>query len=122
MCIRDRLRTGKDFDGSASPLGDNVIATELAFKANTFFNTQLAGDHTLRNLGVKFHWFGSFNILDQYIPDQRRLQYTQLNSESSQPFLAAIGASNASQKSGSRYYGFLNDYVYTCLLYTSRCV
>lgn len=107
------LRTGKDFDGSASPLGDNVIATELAFKANTFFNTQLAGDHTLRNLGVKFHWFGSFNILDQYIPDQRRLQYTQLNSESSQPFLAAIGASNASQKSGSRYYGFLNDYVYT---------
>jgi len=104
------LRNGTDFDGAVN----NIYASELAFKANTFFNTQLSGDHNLPKLNSKFHWFGSFNILDQYIPDQRRLQYTQDDpSDPNSPFLAAIGGSNASQKSGSRYYGFLNDYVYT---------
>ena len=107
------LRTGKDFETNPPPIGDNVRATELAFKANTFFNTQLTGEHNLRNIDSKLHWFGSFNILDQYIPDQRRLQYNQANSDPSQPYRALISGSNASQKSGSRYFGFLNDYVYT---------
>ena len=108
------LRTGKDFENSTSLLGDNIRATELAFKANTFFNTQISGDHNLQKYNAKLHWFGSFNILDQYIPDQRRLQYVQDNPQDpSSPFLAAIGQSNSSQKSGSRYYGNLNDYIYT---------
>jgi len=103
------IRTGHDFDA-----GENIKATELAFKANTFFNTQVTGDHNIKNYGLKFHWFGSFNILDQYIPDQRRLQYIQENpADPNSGYIASIGASNASQKSGSRYYGFLNDYVYT---------
>ena len=105
------LRTGKDYEASAN--GDNIRATELAFKANTFFNTQLSGEHNIKKYETKLHWFGSFNILDQYIPDQRRLQYNQLNGDAAEPFLATIGGSNASQKSGSRYYGFLSDYVYT---------
>jgi hypothetical protein len=109
------LRTGKEFDGAINTvLGDNIKATELAFKANTFFTTQLSGDHNIRNIKAKLHWFGSFNILDQYIPDQRRLQYTQEDAANlGSPYLANIGGSNASQKSGSRYYGFLNDYIYT---------
>ena len=108
------LRTGKEFENTTTSLGDNIRATELAFKANTFFNTQLSGDHNLKKYNAKFNWFGSFNILDQYIPDQRRLQYTQDNpADPASPYLAAIGGSNASQKSGSRYYGFLNDYIYT---------
>lgn len=108
------LRTGIDYENPNTVGGDNIRASELAFKANTLFNTQLSGDHNLEQFNAKFHWFGSFNILDQYIPDQRRLQYIQENSlDPSSPFLAAIGGSNASQKSGSRYYGFLNDYIYT---------
>ncbi len=108
------LRSGKDFENTTSSLGDNIRATELAFKANTFFNTQLSGDHNLQSLNAKLHWFGSFNILDQYIPDQRRLQYIQNNPEdTNSPFLASIGQSNSSQKSGSRYYGYLSDYIYT---------
>ncbi len=109
------LREGKDFDGASNVvLGDNIKATELAFKANTFFNTQLTGDHNIKRYAAKFHWFGSFNILDQYIPDQRRLQFLQDDSNNpSSPYRAVIGGSNASQKSGSRYYGFLNDYIYT---------
>ncbi len=107
------LRTGKEFDNSISESGDNIRATELAFKANTFFNTQLSGDHNLTKLGAKFHWFGSFNILDQYIPDQRRLQYTQDVTLPGSPYLATIGQSGLSQKSGSRYFGYLNDYIYT---------
>lgn len=109
------LREGKDYDGAANVvLGDNIRASELAFKANTFFNTQLSGEHNIKKYGAKFNWFGSFNILDQYIPDQRRLQFLQDDSnDPSSPYRAVIGASNASQKSGSRYYGFLNDYIYT---------
>ncbi len=108
------VRRGKDFENTTSAIGDNIRATELAFKANTFFNTQVSGDHNLKPVNAKFHWFGSFNILDQYIPDQRRLQYIQDNPQDpASPFLAAIGQSNSSQKSGSRYFGYLNDYIYT---------
>ncbi len=107
------IRTGKDFE-SNSTTGDNVRASELAFKANTFFNTQLTGEHNIKKYDAKFHWFGSFNILDQYIPDQRRIQYNQDDpTDLNSPYSLLIGASKSSQKSGSRYYGFLNDYVYT---------
>ena len=106
------LRTGKDWE-SNSFVGDNIRATELAFKANTFFNTQISGDHNLQKYQAKLHWYGSFNILDQYIPDQRRLQYNQLDpTDANSPYIALISSSN-SQKSGSRYFGFLNDYIYT---------
>jgi outer membrane receptor protein involved in Fe transport len=107
------IRTGKDFE-SNSTIGDNIRATELAFKANTFFNSQLSGEHNIKKYGAKIHWFGSFNILDQYIPDQRRIQYNQDDpTDLTSPYSLLIGASKSSQKSGSRYYGFLNDYVYT---------
>ncbi len=104
-------RTGKDFEFDPF-LGENIRATELALKTNTFFNTSLSGDHNLVSLKAKFHWFGSFNILDQYIPDQRRIQYNQDPGDPAAPYKLLIGASQSSQKSGSRYYGFLNDYNY----------
>lgn len=103
------MRAGYDFDA-----GQGIKATELAFKANTFFNTQLSGEHNIKSYNTKLHWFGSFNILDQYIPDQRRLEYVQENpADPNSAYIAYVGQSNSSQKSGSRYYGFLNDYVYT---------
>lgn len=102
-------RAGYDFDA-----GEGIKATELAFKANTFFNTQITGDHNLAKYKARFHWFGSFNILDQYVPDQRRLEYIQEDpSNPNSNYIANIGGSNSSQKSGSRYYGFLSDYNYT---------
>lgn len=104
-------RTGKDFEFNSS-LGENIKATELALKSNTFFNTQLSGDHNFPALQSKLHWYGSFNILDQYIPDQRRLQYNQNPETPNAPYVALISTSKTSQKSGSRYYGFLNDYIY----------
>ncbi|MBK5271714.1 MAG: carboxypeptidase regulatory-like domain-containing protein, partial [Bacteroidia bacterium] len=109
------IRQGKEFtDATNTVVGDNVKASELAFKANTFFNTQVTGEHNIKRYNAKFHWYGSFNILDQYIPDQRRLQYVQDDpTNPATPYRAQLGSSNASQKSGSRYYGFLNDYIYT---------
>ena len=105
-------RRGKDFE--ADPInGENIKASELALKTNTFFNTQVSGDHNLPNTKTKLHWYGSFNILDQYIPDQRRLQYNQDHTLPGEPYLLLVGASKTSQKSGSRYFGFLNDYIYT---------
>jgi TonB-dependent receptor len=102
-------RTGKDFE--ADPVnGENIRATELAFKANTFYNTQLSGEHNLSSIATKLRWYGSFSILDQYIPDQRRIQYNQATAGG--PYSLLI-SNTRSQKSGSRYYGFLNDYVYT---------
>ena len=107
------LRTGKDYESGSASGGDNVRATELALKSNTFFNTQLTGDHNIPELKTKLRWYGSFNILDQYIPDQRRLQYNQSLAVAGSPYLALIGGSDQSQRSGSRYYGSLSDYNYT---------
>ncbi|MBS1742566.1 MAG: TonB-dependent receptor [Bacteroidetes bacterium] len=109
------VRTGVEYENAINPSGDGdkIKANELAFKASTFFNTQLSGDHNIKKYDAKLHWFGSFNILDQYIPDQRRLQYIQDVTLEGAPYLAAIRASNASQKSGSRYFGTLSDYIYT---------
>ena len=105
-------RTGKDFEND--PInGENIRATELAFKANTFYNVQLLGEHFLRKQKMKFSWFGSFNILDQYVPDQRRIQYNQNVIVPNSPYLLLISASKTSQKSGSRYFGTLSDYIYT---------
>lgn len=104
-------RTGKDFEFDPF-LGENIRATELALKTNTFFNTSLSGDHNLPKYKANFHWYGSFNILDQYIPDRRRIQYNQDPGIDGAPYKLLIGASQSSQKSGSRYYGFLNDYNY----------
>ncbi len=78
---------------------DNIRASELAFKANTFFNTQLSGDHNLQQVKAKLHWYGSFNILDQYVPDQRRIQYNQDDpSIANSPYSLLVGQSNSSQK------------------------
>ena len=108
------LRQGLDYEGRIAGTPDHIKATELAFKANTFFNTQVAGDHNIKKYEAKFHWYGSFNILDQYIPDQRRVQYVQDNpTVAGSPYIIFIPVSKSSQKNGSRYFGFLSDYVYT---------
>lgn len=104
-------KSGKDFDFIPGA-GANIKATELALKTNTFFNTSLDGEHNLNFINTRFHWYGSFNILDQYIPDQRRIEYIKDTAANAQ-YKLLIGASQSSQKSGSRYYGYLNDYNYT---------
>lgn len=108
------IRNGLDFEGRFAGTPDNIRATELAFKANTFFNTQLTGEHNIRKYSAKVNWYGSFNILDQYIPDQRRVQYVQADpTVANSPYIILIPVSKSSQKNGSRYFGYLNDYVYT---------
>ncbi|RYY88934.1 MAG: TonB-dependent receptor [Chitinophagaceae bacterium] len=93
--------------------GDQPIrGTELGLRQNVFFNTQLQGDHNLFGReGVKLQWRGGFNILDQYIPDQRRLMYVENNNAGNKEWLALIGGGN-SQKSGSRFFSMLSDYIY----------
>jgi outer membrane receptor for ferrienterochelin and colicin len=105
------LRTGKDYEASAGQQGENIRARELAFKTNTFLNSQLGGEHSisLHKLKTKLNWFGSFGILDQYIPQQRRLQYNQIAE--GDPYMLLIGES-LSQKSGSIFYSNLSDYIY----------
>lgn len=83
--------------------------TEFRFKQNTFFTSQLTGEHTLAK-PVKLKWYGAFNILDGYIPDQRRILYSRATIQD--PFSAII-ANSLSQQSGSRIYQSLSDYIYT---------
>jgi outer membrane receptor protein involved in Fe transport len=90
---------------------DSLRGTELGFKQNMFWNSQLTGEHNLRGPQLKIKWYAAFNILDAYIPDQRRLTY-QKDNENNRPYLANIGAV-LSQQSANRFYQFLNDYVYT---------
>ena len=103
------VRTGT-LNNSRSVL-DSLKGTELGFKQNMFWNSQLSGEHNLPKAQVKVKWYGAFNILDAYIPDQRRLTYTKDN-ENNRPYLANVSGV-LSQQSGNRFYQFLNDYVYT---------
>ena len=90
--------------------GDDVQGGELGFKENTFFTTQLNGEHNVSSK-IKFKWYGSFNILDGYSPDQRRYQYTRPTG-TQLPYQFLVGSSLA-QESGSRVFQTLNDYIYT---------
>ncbi|MFT3932917.1 MAG: TonB-dependent receptor [Chitinophagaceae bacterium] len=107
------LRTGKDYEFNPTD-GENIRAQELGFRANTFFNTQLNGEHSIKlteKLKTKLDWYGSFTILDQYIPQQRRLQYNQDPGDPNNPYTLLIG-STLSQKTGSIFYSTLSDYIY----------
>jgi Outer membrane protein beta-barrel family/CarboxypepD_reg-like domain/TonB-dependent Receptor Plug Domain len=87
-----------------------IRARELALRTNTFFNTQISGDHNLPTLKAKLNWYGSFNILDQYIPQQRRSEY--LLNTTTDKYEARI-STGQSQKAGSIFYSNLSDYIYT---------
>jgi outer membrane receptor protein involved in Fe transport len=91
-------------------VNDSIRARELALRTNTFFNTQLVGEHNLNAIKTKLSWYGSFNILDQYIPQQRRSDY--LKNDATGLYEARI-STGQSQKSGSIFYGMLSDYIYS---------
>ncbi|MEO6314841.1 MAG: outer membrane beta-barrel protein [Chitinophagaceae bacterium] len=98
-------------NGVNNATGDDVQNSgEIAFRENTFFTAQLTGEHSI-GTPFKFKWYGAFNILDGYSPDQRRFQYTR-KSGTQDPFLFLVGNSLA-QESGSRIFQTLNDYIYT---------
>jgi TonB-dependent receptor len=97
-------------NGINNNTGDDVYGGELTFRENTFFTTQLTGEHTISS-PLKFKWYGAFNILDGYSPDQRRYQYTRPTGTQN-PYLFLVGNSLA-QESGSRVFQTLNDYIYT---------
>jgi hypothetical protein len=82
---------------------------DFIFRQNTFFSGQLNGEHGLSK-ALKLKWYGAFNILDGYTPDQRRLMYER--ELEVQPWEAII-SNNLSQTSGSRIYQNLSDYIYT---------
>jgi len=90
---------------------DSIRGSEFAYKQNTFFTVQTSGDHSIRK-DVKLKWYGAFNILDGYIPDQRRLTYAKDLANPNSPYSAII-ANVLSQQSGSRVYQELSDYIYT---------
>ncbi len=99
-----------DRSGIDEVRGNEVKGTELTFKQNTFFTVQANGDHSLAK-SVKFKWYGSFNILDGYSPDQRRMVYTR-NAGTQDPYRLLI-SNTLSQESGSRIFQNLSDYIYT---------
>jgi outer membrane receptor protein involved in Fe transport len=98
-------RFGTDFNRA-----EDIAANELQFKQNTFFTSQLAGEHSLNSL-LKFKWYGAFTILDGYIPDQRRIAYSRVAG--SQTPYSVLLSNTLSQQSGSRIYQSLSDYIYT---------
>jgi TonB-dependent receptor len=90
--------------------GDDLKGSELTFKENTFFTVQATGEHSIIK-PLKFKWYGSFNILDGYVPDQRRILYSR-ESATQDPYSLVI-SNSLSQQSGSRVYQSLSDYIYT---------
>jgi TonB-dependent receptor len=98
-------RNGYDISRS-----EDLKGSEFTFKQNTFFTVQANGDHTISK-PLKFKWYGAFNILDGYVPDQRRILYTKATG-TQDPYLLFISGT-LSQQSGSRIYQNLSDYIYT---------
>ena len=89
--------------------GAALIGNDFTFKQNTFFTSQLNGEHGVTKK-IKLKWYGAFNILDGYIPDQRRLLYEKTTPTSA---YEAVISNTLSQKSGSRIFQSLSDYIYT---------
>lgn len=98
-------RAGDEFNRD-----EQLYGTDMTFKQNTFFTTQLTGDHTILS-PLKLRWYGSFTILDGYIPDQRRITYSRL-AGTQNPYRLLI-SNVLSQQSGSRIFQTLSDYIYT---------
>lgn len=89
---------------------EDLRGSEFTFKQNTFFTTQLTGEHSIAT-PLKFKWYGAFNILDGYIPDQRRILYSRATGTTN-PYKNIISGT-LSQQNGSRIYQNLSDYIYT---------
>jgi len=89
---------------------DLVKGNEFVFGQNVFFTNQLNGEHSITQK-LKFNWYGAFNILDSYSPDQRRILYTK-SITGSDPYILNI-SNTLSQQSGSRVFQSLSDYIYT---------
>ncbi len=104
-------RTGVE-DFRAMVTLDSVRASELTFRENIFFNGQIGGDHNLLGRNLKFHWYGSFNALSGNQPDQRRILYSKANNGTNLPYEALI-SNTLSQRTGSRLFQNLSDYIYT---------
>ncbi|MEO7983385.1 MAG: carboxypeptidase regulatory-like domain-containing protein, partial [Bacteroidota bacterium] len=89
---------------------EDLKGSEFTFKQNTFFTSQISGEHSI-SVPLKFKWYGAFNILDGYIPDQRRILYSK-DLGSNNPYKNIISRT-LSQQNGSRIYQNLSDYIYT---------
>ena len=97
-------------NGADRTRADSLLqGTEFSFKQNTFFTIQTTGEHSIAT-PLKLKWYGAFNILDGYIPDQRRILYSKTNA--SDPYRLLI-SNTLSQQSGSRIFQNLSDYIYT---------
>jgi TonB-dependent receptor len=103
------LRIGEESNGNQRL--DSARGYEYGFKQNTFWNSQINGEHNLKTNVLKFKWHGSFTLLDGYIPDQRRLYYLKNNDKATNPYVALL-SNVLSQRSGNRFYQNLSDYIY----------
>lgn len=99
------IRSG--FDNTRN---EDLTGNEFTFKQNIFYTTQVAGEHSIKSK-VKLKWYGAFNILDGYVPDQRRIVYRR-DQNSNNPYSLLISGTLA-QNTGSRIYQSLSDYIYT---------
>ena len=97
-------------NGFDNTRNEDLRGDEFTFKQNIFFTTQLTGEHSIKSK-IKLKWFGAFNILDGYIPDQRRVLYKR-TANTNDPFTLLISGTLA-QNTGSRIYQSLSDYIYT---------
>lgn len=98
-------RNGEDYSRT-----EQLKGNQFNFKQNTFFTSQLTGEHSLTGK-LRFKWYGGFNILDGYSPDQRRILYSKL-SGTQDPYTLLL-SNSLSQQSGSRIFQTLSDYIYT---------
>ncbi|WP_143197515.1 TonB-dependent receptor [Chitinophaga niabensis] len=97
------LRNGADIDADARNL---IRSQELAFTSNRLYNSQLIGDHFLRAGNYRIRWNANVALLNQDVPDLRRLKYSSVNGSE---FFANIPANTGSPRNAGRFYSNLDE-------------
>lgn len=102
------LRTGVVVD---SDNRDRVRGRELGFTSNRLYNTQLAGDHVLSNRSWKFRWNANYALLEQDLPDLRRLTYTLDKNDAKQRYFANVPRNTPNARIAGRFFSTLHENV-----------
>ncbi|SMO74915.1 TonB-dependent receptor [Solitalea koreensis] len=99
-------RIGKEFSGDITA---NIKSEELSFTSNRLLSSQFIGDHFLPANGIKLKWNLNYSLLNQDVPDLRRLKYTMDNNGN---YYANITPSSGNPRNAGRFYSKLNDNIY----------
>lgn len=100
------IRNGEDIDGD---IRYGIRSQELSFVSNRLYNTQLVGDHFIRNGNYRIRWNANYALMKQDMPDLRRLKYTSVNGGD---YFVNVPYNTGAPRNAGRFYSNLDENIY----------